>query len=85
MAELATRSGGNEGPRLLVCASGVHYYGDRGDAVLTRPTAAARVPGGVVRQWEAAADPARAAGLRVVHLRTGLVQDVGGRGCPSRS
>jgi uncharacterized protein len=85
MAELATGSGGNEGPRLLVCASGVHYYGDRGDAVLTEADGAG--PGflaGVVRQWEAAADPARAAGLRVVHLRTGLVQDVGGAGLPKQ-
>ena len=85
MAELATRSGGNEGPRLLVCASGVHYYGDRGDAVLTEADDGG--PGflaGVVRQWEAAADPARAAGLRVVHLRTGLVQDVGGAGLPKQ-
>jgi uncharacterized protein (TIGR01777 family) len=85
MAELATRSGGNEGPRLLVCASGVHYYGDRGDAVLTEADGGG--PGflaGVVQQWEAAADPARAAGLRVVHLRTGLVQDVGGAGLPKQ-
>jgi hypothetical protein len=85
MAELATRSGGNEGPRLLVCASGVHYYGDRGDAVLTEADGAG--PGflaGVVRRWEAAADPARAAGLRVVHLRTGLVQDIAGAGLPKQ-
>jgi uncharacterized protein len=85
MAELATRSGGSEGPRLLVCASGVHYYGDRGDAVLTEADGAG--PGflaGVVRQWEAAADPARAAGLRVVHLRTGLVQDIAGAGLPKQ-
>jgi uncharacterized protein len=86
MAELATRSGGNEGPRLLVCASGVHYYGDRGDAVLTEADGGG--PGflaGLVRQWEAAADPARAAGLRVVHLRTGLVQDVAGAGLPRQA
>ena len=85
MAELATRSGGNEGPRLLVCASGVHYYGDRGDAVLTEADGSG--PGflaGVVRRWEAAADPARAAGLRVVHLRTGLVQDIAGAGLPKQ-
>jgi uncharacterized protein len=85
MAELATRSGGNEGPRLLLCASGVHYYGDRDDAVLTEADAGG--PGflaGLVRRWEAAADPARAAGLRVVHLRTGLVQDVGGAGLPKQ-
>jgi uncharacterized protein (TIGR01777 family) len=85
MAELATRPGGNEGPRLLLCASGVHYYGDRGDAVLTEADAGG--PGflaGLVQQWEAAADPARAAGLRVVHLRTGLVQDIGGAGLPKQ-
>ena len=86
MAELATRSGGNEGPRLLVCASGVHYYGDRGDAVLTEADGGG--PGflaGVVRQWEAAADPAREAGLRVVHLRTGPVQDMAGGGLPKQA
>jgi uncharacterized protein len=85
MAELAARSGGNQGPRLLLCASGVHYYGDRGDAVLTEADAGG--PGflaGVARRWEAAADPARAAGLRVVHLRTGLVQDIGGAGLPKQ-
>jgi uncharacterized protein len=84
MAELATGSGG-KGPRVLVCASGVSYYGDRGDAVLTEADGGG--PGflaGVVRQWEAAADPARAAGLRVVHLRTGLVQDAAGAGLPKQ-
>ncbi len=39
----------------------------------------------VVRQWEAAADPARAAGLRVVHLRTGPVQDAAGAGLPKQA
>ena len=82
VAELAARSGG---PRVLVCASGVHYYGDRGDAVLTEADGGG--PGflaGVTQQWEAAADPARAAGLRVVHLRTGLVQDAAGAGLPKQ-
>jgi uncharacterized protein len=82
MADLA---GGPGGPRVLVSASGVHYYGDRGDAVLTESTGGG--PGflaGVVQQWEAAADPAREAGLRVVHLRTGLVQDVAGAGLPKQ-
>jgi len=83
MAELAQGGGG---PRVLVCASGAHYYGDRGDEVLTE----ANGPGegflaGVVRQWEAAADPARAAGLRVVHLRTGPVQDASGAGLPKQA
>jgi uncharacterized protein len=82
LADLASRA---EGPRVLVCASGVHYYGDRGDAVLTEATGGGSgFLAGVAQQWEAAADPARAAGLRVVHLRTGLVQDVGGAGLPKQ-
>jgi uncharacterized protein len=83
MAELVK---GPDGPRVLVCASGAHYYGDRGDEVLTEASS----PGngflaGVVRQWEAAADPARAAGLRVVHLRTGPVQTAAGAGLPKQA
>jgi uncharacterized protein (TIGR01777 family) len=75
LAETMAARAGSGGPRVLVCASGVHRYGDGGDRVLTESS-----PDGegflaeVVRQWEAAADPARAAGLRVVHLRNGIVQ-----------
>jgi uncharacterized protein len=75
LAETMAGAAGSGGPRVLVCASGVHRYGDRGEEVLTETS-----PAGdgflaeVVRQWEAAADPARAAGLRVVHLRNGIVQ-----------
>jgi uncharacterized protein (TIGR01777 family) len=82
MADLA-RS--DAGPRVLVCASGINVYGDRGDEVLTEASSGG--PGflaDLVRQWEQAADPARAAGLRVVHLRTGLVQDVAGAGLPKQ-
>lgn len=61
-------------PEVLVCASAVGYYGGRGDEELTE----ASQPGSgflteVVGQWEAAADPARSAGIRVVHLRFGTV------------
>jgi len=61
-------------PRVLVCGSATGYYGDRGDDVLREDSA----PGTgflaeVCQAWEAAADPARAAGIRVVHLRTGTV------------
>lgn len=61
-------------PRVLVSGSAVGYYGDRGDEVLTE----ASPPGddflGVLCQdWEAATAPAAAAGVRVVHLRTGIV------------
>lgn len=62
------------GPRTFVVASAVGYYGDTGDLEVTEQTP----PGtsflsDVCVQWEAAADPARAAGVRVSHLRTGLV------------
>ena len=61
-------------PRILVCASGMSYYGDRGDEVLTEDSPLGRgFLADVVRQWEAAAAPARDAGLRVVHLRIGVV------------
>jgi hypothetical protein len=61
-------------PRVLVCASAVGIYGDRGDEVLTE----ASVPGsGFLAEtcvaWEKAADRARAAGIRVVHARFGVV------------
>jgi uncharacterized protein len=60
-------------PAVLVSQSGAHYYGDRGAEALTEDSG----PGTgflaeVVRAWEAAADPAREAGIRVVHPRTGL-------------
>lgn len=58
----------------LVSGAAVGFYGDRGDEVLTEESA----PGSgflseVVRAWEAAADPAREAGLAVATTRTGLV------------
>jgi hypothetical protein len=61
-------------PRVLVCASAVGFYGARGDEGLDESSA----PGAgflaeVCREWEAAADPARAAGIRVVHVRFGVV------------
>ena len=61
-------------PSVLVVASAVGIYGDRGDEILTEESAAgAGFLADVVRAWEAAADPAREAGIRVVHLRQGIV------------
>jgi uncharacterized protein (TIGR01777 family) len=83
MAGLARGSGG---PRVLVCASGVGFYGDRGDEVLTEASSGGRgFLADVVRRWEAAAGPAREAGLRVVHLRTGPVQTAAGSGLPKQA
>lgn len=61
-------------PRVLVSMSGVGIYGDRGDERLTEASA----PGGgflgaLAVEWEAAAEPARAAGIRVVWPRLGIV------------
>lgn len=61
-------------PRVLVSASAVGIYGDRGDEVLTEESP----PGEgflaeVCRVWEGETEPASHAGIRVVHLRIGLV------------
>ncbi len=55
-------------------ASAIGFYGDRGDEHLTEASG----PGAgflpeVCEAWEVAADSARAAGIRVVHLRVGIV------------
>lgn len=61
-------------PEVLVCASAMGYYGDRGDEWLdeTSPRGADFLAD-VVERWERAAAPAREAGIRVVHPRLGLV------------
>jgi uncharacterized protein (TIGR01777 family) len=62
------------GPPVLICASAVGYYGDTGGRTVDEQGPAGNsFLAGVCTQWEAAADPARQAGVRVVHLRTGLV------------
>ena len=61
-------------PVVIVCASGIGYYGSRGDGVLTEDS---RVGTGfladLARDWEAASAPAIALGIRVVNLRIGVV------------
>lgn len=61
-------------PQALVCASAVGYYGSRGDEELdeTSPPGTSFLSD-VCRAWESSADPARAAGIRVVHTRLGVV------------
>lgn len=61
-------------PRVMVCASAIGFYGDRGDEVLQEESA----PGSdflaeVCQQWEAATEPAVRVGIRVVALRFGVV------------
>ncbi|HEY5879108.1 MAG TPA: TIGR01777 family oxidoreductase [Nakamurella sp.] len=79
LARLAAR-GGPGHPVALVCASAVGIYGpDRREEILTEDSE--RGDGflaDVVAAWEQAADPARQRGLRVVHVRTGIVQSAAG-------
>ena len=74
LAQLSVR------PQVLACASAIGYYGDRGAEVLDENSSSGKdFLSEVCRAWEAAADPARAAGIRVVHLRIGVVlSDEGG-------
>ena len=73
---LATTLAGLERPpAVLVSGSAVGFYGDRGDQPLTEEAG----PGTgflaeVVRQWEASTAAAQEAGIRVVHVRSGVVQ-----------
>ena len=66
-------------PRVLVGASALGFYGNRGDELLDELAS----PGhgflsDTCQEWEAAAEPARARGIRVVHLRTGIVLSAAG-------
>jgi uncharacterized protein (TIGR01777 family) len=61
-------------PKVMVCASAIGVYGDRGNEVLREDSP----PGSdflaeVCKQWEAATEPAVKAGIRIVSLRFGVV------------
>ncbi|CAL9375239.1 hypothetical protein SUDANB121_00952 [Nocardiopsis dassonvillei] len=80
LAELVAAGAGRGGPGVFVSASAIGYYGpDRGDEVLTEDS-----PRGdgflaeLVADWEAATEPAAAAGARCVQVRTGIVQTPAG-------
>jgi uncharacterized protein (TIGR01777 family) len=65
---------GADGPRTLLSGSAIGFYGARGDEQLSESSAAGE---GFLSQtcvaWEAATAPAEDAGVRVAHLRTGIV------------
>jgi uncharacterized protein len=70
-------------PQVLVSASAIGYYGDRGDEALTETSA----PGTdflaeLTRDWEAAAMQAESAGMRTVILRFGIVLSMRGGALP---
>ncbi len=61
-------------PRVLVAASAIGFYGDRGDAPVEESSGPGRgFLADVARAWEEATAPATAAGIRVVRVRIGLV------------
>ena len=66
-------------PQVLVSASAIGYYGNRGSEILREDSS----PGqgflaDVCRQWEASTDPATRQGLRVVHTRFGIILSANG-------
>jgi uncharacterized protein (TIGR01777 family) len=74
-----TLAGLEQPPAVLVGGSAIGYYGDGGETELDEAS-----PNGqgylaeVCRAWEACTEPARAAGMRVVTIRTGIVLGHGG-------
>ena len=74
LAELVARM--PDGPSVLICASAIGYYGyDRGDEILTEDSDRGEgFLADVVAEWEEATAPAGRAGVRVVLVRTGIVQ-----------
>lgn len=61
-------------PKVFFSASAIGYYGSRGTEIVTETSASgSNFVAEVCRAWEQAADPARQAGIRVVHGRIGMV------------
>jgi len=70
-------------PKVLVSASAVGYYGDRGEETLTEESGSGSAfLSEVCRQWENATEPAVAAGIRVVNLRFGVMLSAIGGALP---
>ncbi|MEN9507636.1 MAG: hypothetical protein RLZZ621_199 [Gemmatimonadota bacterium] len=66
-------------PRVLLSGSAIGIYGNRGDELLDEQSSyGTDFLAEVGQAWEAATAPAENAGIRVVHLRTGIVQGAAG-------
>jgi uncharacterized protein len=77
---LAETAAGTPGLKAFVCASAIGFYGhDCGDRLLNEDSPRGQgFLADVVADWEAATGPAADAGLRVVTVRTGIVQAAAG-------
>ena len=74
-----TLAGLDRPPAVLLSASGIDYYPDAGDTVLTEESPAGTgFLSDVCIQWEGATAPATDAGIRTCLLRTGIVQSADG-------
>ena len=68
-------------PKTLICASAIGYYGDRGNELLNETsTHGTGFLADLCRDWEAACEPARGKGIRVVNLRIGVILSTKGGG-----
>ncbi len=68
-------------PRVLVSASAVGFYGDRGDEIVNEASPAGSLfLSEVATAWEVATEPAARRGIRVVNLRIGFVLSAAGGG-----
>jgi uncharacterized protein (TIGR01777 family) len=66
-------------PRVLLCGSAIGWYGDTGDVAVDENSPPGKgFLAELCIEWEAATAPALEAGIRVAHLRTGLVVAKGG-------
>jgi uncharacterized protein (TIGR01777 family) len=70
-------------PKVFISSSAIGFYGNRGDEVLTEESAAGKgFLTEVCEAWEKATEPAKAAGIRVVNIRTGIVLSANGGALP---
>ncbi|MDP6223970.1 MAG: TIGR01777 family oxidoreductase [Candidatus Poseidoniaceae archaeon] len=66
-------------PSLFMCASAVGYYDNRGDEELDEKSSTGNgFLAEICRKWEDAAQPAINAGIRTIHMRTGIVTTAAG-------
>lgn len=69
-----TLAGLKHKPKILASASAIGFYGNRGTEVMSeRNSPGSGFLAGVCVEWEAATEPARQAGINVVHLRFGVI------------